>query len=322
MTFLQEAARSALAGGRLDLPPLGGGQTPLRWEALVSIAADDVDLARLAEAHVDAVQILAEAGLAAAPGQLYGVWASEHPANTVTGRWVDGGDRLLLSGSKAFCSGAGIVDTALLTVTTPEGGLLVQVPSDAVGHGRIDTTAWQVRALSDVRTATVDFQGVSVEGGAVIGRPDWYLDRPGFWEGAIGPAACWAGAAIGLVHHALAQATDDPHKLAHMGAMSAGERALRSLLDAAGREQDTLGSDPTIAQRRALEVRHLVDTWCADIEARFSRCLGPRALALDAAAADRLQGLSIYRRQCHGERDLAALGVAVSAVRTVSAEKL
>lgn len=315
MSDVAAVVRGALGAGELSLPPIGGGRTHERWDALVSLAASDVDAARLAEAHVDAVQILAEAGRAPAPDQLLGVWAAEHPKATVTAQQEAGTGRFVLGGSKAFCSGAGIVDAALVTATTPEGKLLLVVPAAAIGAERIDGAGWAVRALSSVRTATVDLDGIALPADAVVGGPGWYLDRPGFWDGAIGPAACWAGAAVGLVRLAAERAADDPHALAHLGAMAAGERALRSVLAVAGREQDAAPSTPAAAQRRALEVRHVVDTWCADVEERFARCLGPRALAFDGAAADRLQALSIYRRQCHGERDLAVLGAAVASGR-------
>jgi len=309
MTSLADRARTALDAGRFDLPALGVGRTPERWAALIDLATDDVDLARLAEAHVDGVQILNEAGIEAADGCLMGVWASEHPERPVT---IAGRSALTitLAGSKAFCSGAGIVDEALVTVSTPSGPLLVRVPGSLLGPERIDDTGWKVAALREVRTARVDLGGLVVPAGAIVGPPGWYLERLGFWQGALGPAACWAGAAIGLVHQAVRESSDDPHALAHVGAMGADERALRSLFDVAGREIDARPAhDDDLV--RALAVRHTVDLLCADVEARFARCLGPRSLVSDEAAAERLQALSIYRRQCHGERDLAALGAAL-----------
>ncbi|WP_421118635.1 hypothetical protein ACE2AJ_14865 [Aquihabitans daechungensis] len=311
MSSPAERVRSALADGRLELPPVGEGRTADRWRALVELAVLDVDLARLAEAHVDAVQILHEADRGPEPGQVLGVWASEHPAAPVRLSAPNAAQDRTLSGSKAFCSGAGIVDAALVTVMAPEGPLLVQVPGALLGPVRIDDTAWKVAALRGVRTATVDLDGVVVPADAVVGPPGWYLGRPGFWAGAVGAAACWAGAAIGLVHLAARRSSDDPHALAHLGAMTADERALRSVLHVAGLEQDAGDGGAGAVQRRALEVRHLVDVLCADIEDRFARCLGPRGLVFDAAAAERRQAVSIYRRQCHGERDLAVLGAEV-----------
>ena len=311
MTSLADRTHSALAAGTLDLPAIGEA-TADRLAALIELAIDDVDLARLAEAHTDAVQILREAGTDAPAGRLLGVWASEHPKMQVTA--VEGrgpADPLTLTGTKPFCSGAGIVDEALVTVSTAAGPVLVRVPGEQLGPERIDATGWKVAGLRDARTATVDFEGIVIPADAVIGPPRWYLDRPGFWAGALAPAACWAGAGIGLVRTAIREASDDPHALAHVGAMAADERALRSLFASAGREIDTRAPDTVRWHILALEVRHVVDTLCADIEERFARCLGPRSLAFDEAAADRRQALSIYRRQCHGERDLAALGAAV-----------
>jgi hypothetical protein len=40
---------------------------------------------------------------------------------------------------------------------------------------------------------------------------NWYLTRPGFWHGALGPAACWAGGAIGLIDAVCTLNKRDPH---------------------------------------------------------------------------------------------------------------
>lgn len=315
MASLAERIRASM--DELDLPPIGGGRTAERWAALIELAAADVDLARLAEAHVDAVEILREAGRAPEPGGLLGVWASEHPDLQV--RVAERtSDHVVLQGAKGFCSGAGIVDEVLVTVTDADGPLLVRVPGSQLGADRIDDTGWKVPALRAVRTATVDLTGIVVPTAAVVGPPGWYLDRPGFWHGALGPAACWAGTAIGLVHLARARVGEDPHALAHLGALTAAERSLRALFAGAGAEMDAVAGTGRAADHRvrALEVRHLADAACGEIADRFARCLGPRALAFDGAAAERLQALGIYRRQSHGERDLATLGALVRRAST------
>jgi len=61
------ALRELYAGGGLDLPLPAAGATWARWQALAELAAEDLSLARLAEAHTDAIAILAELGAAAAP---------------------------------------------------------------------------------------------------------------------------------------------------------------------------------------------------------------------------------------------------------------
>ena len=56
-----------------------------------------------------------------------------------------------------------------------------------------------------------------------IGQPGDYLQRPGSWQGAIGIAACWYGAAssLGNYLHQHCQQRAEPHALAHLGAVNA-----------------------------------------------------------------------------------------------------
>ena len=60
-----------------DLPRPREGRTRERWAALQRLGEEhDLSLAKLAESHLDAVEILTEAGLSPAGSGLYGVWAS------------------------------------------------------------------------------------------------------------------------------------------------------------------------------------------------------------------------------------------------------
>lgn len=312
---LVDRVRAHLAAGRLDLPAVAAGHTAERWRALAEVARADVSEARIVEAHVDAVQILHEAGRRPAEGAVYAVWASEHPRWTVTAEGTD--DTWWLTGTKAFCTGAGLVDRALVSVATapangdgPPPRLLVELDLGGLGAGRIDRSQWATPALADTSTAAVDLTGLSMTASSVVGAPDWYVERPGFWDGAIGPAACWAGAALGLVDAAWDHPPSGPHGRAHLGALSALAWHLRSTLDAAGREVDVHRDHdrPGAARATALTVRHLVDVACAEVQDRFARALGPRALTSEPAVVARDQALSLYRRQCHAERDLEALG--------------
>ncbi len=303
---VEQDLRTLLAEGGLDLPSIGDGATAVRWRALAALARGDVSVARLAEAHVDGREILREAGRHHPGDRLLGVWASEHPAHLVTGERHD--DRLVLHRSKAFCSGAGIVDDALVTAAVDGEQLLLLVPGEVLAPDRIDASGWVAPALGDTRTAVVDLEGLEIGVDSIIGGPRWYLDRPGFWHGAIGPAACWAGAAIGLVDHALAHPPTDPHGRAALGAMAAAAWSMEAHLDAAGNEADTDPADGRAAHRRALVVRHLVDACAGRIQDDFARALGPRPLIGDPAVIERFAALTLYRRQCHGVRDLEVLG--------------
>ncbi|MCT8286943.1 hypothetical protein NYQ43_14855 [Xanthomonas translucens pv. translucens] len=94
-----------------QLPLPGAGNTLDRWRILAEIAAADVCLAKVLEAHYDAQAILAELGAAAPPpGQLFAVWAAEAPDARLAYR--NNAERGEVHGRKAWCSGAGMVDGA------------------------------------------------------------------------------------------------------------------------------------------------------------------------------------------------------------------
>lgn len=278
----------------------GGGQTAERHQRLFEIGCEDLSLARLVEAHWDAVAILAEAGHIAEVGALYGVWAAETPDKKLR---MDG---MTITGQKPFCSGAGIVDRALVTVIDPEEHL---VDVD-LRHGgvRFDDGAWKTSAFAETKTSLAAFDGVAVKSADIIGKAGFYLRRPGFWHGACGPAACWAGGAAGLLHWASSQKRNDPHTLAHLGAMEATVWSMKAVLRVAGDEIDAAWNQDGSAQMRALSVRHIVEQGCTDVIRRLGRAYGPHPLAMDEIVSRRIQELDLYVRQSHAERDLAALG--------------
>jgi alkylation response protein AidB-like acyl-CoA dehydrogenase len=282
------------------LPLPGGGETAARHRRLFEIGCEDLSIARLAEAHWDAVAILAEAGRDAERGALYGVWAAEASDKVVR---MDGQS---LTGRKPFCSGAGIVDRALITVKEPDA-LLVDLDLRG-GRVTFDDSAWKTTAFGETKTSSAIFESVVVEPSEIIGEAGYYLQRPGFWHGACGPAACWAGGAAGLLHWALNQKRRDPHTMAHLGAMQATVWSLQAALRTAGDEIDAAWNDLEAAQMRALGLRHVVEQGCTDSLRRLARAYGPYPLAMDEEIGRRYQEVDLYVRQSHAERDLETLG--------------
>ncbi|MAQ15848.1 MAG: hypothetical protein CMN30_13765 [Sandaracinus sp.] len=285
------------AAGELDLPRPGDGQTVERNLALFRLArSHPLDVARLAEGHLDAVAIADELRHDLAPGALYGVWASEAGPPL---RYAPRDGRL--EGEKWFCSGAPLLDRALVSAHDDDRRWLLDVP---LGEGvRWDATTWATPALADSATATVHF-GVTLGEGCRVGAPGAYLERSGFWQGALGPAACWAGGAAGLVDMALERShRQDPHTLASLGALDAAGWTLRALIVEASRDLDR-GRDP---QTVALRARHAIERRCTEVLDLFGRATGPHLLAFDAEVAQRHAALTLYLRQCHGARDLEAL---------------
>jgi hypothetical protein len=303
---LELALRDLMAREELDLPLPGKGRTALRHRRLAQIAIQDLSLARLAEAHTDAVAILAEAGREREPHNLYGVWAAETSNATLHLEKIAGGGYALV-GAKLFCSGAGLLDRALVTVTEPEHRLVdVRLKNDSTIN--VDTSGWATEAFSATQTATVTFQGTPVSECQVFPGDRWYLDRVGFWHGACGPACCWAGGAVGIVEWAKRQKMKDAHAVAHLGAMSSLAWGLWALLDFSGQEIDQEPNSVSLAQKRALSLRHLVEESAMSVLRHFGRAFGPRPLAFDRELIRRYRELELYVRQTHGEADLEVLG--------------
>ena len=299
--------RSWLDAGELDLPLPASGNTARRWRKLMALAEIDVAAGRLAEAHADAVAILAElGGHPAAPGQWWGVWAAEAPEAVLRVRGDD-----TVDGLKAWCSGAGLCTHALVTGRRDDGTRgLYAVELKHAGVRPLPST-WCNVGMQDTDTRSVAFNAVPAR---AVGAPNQYLDRPGFWHGAIGVAACWLGGAR-AVAAALYRAVGDQnaghpadaHAQAHLGAVDAALTAAQAVLDCAACQVDAEPHGET-AELIARRARAVVEAAVDEVITRTARALGPAPLAHDAAHARRVADLTMYVRQSHAERDLAALG--------------
>lgn len=293
-------------------PPLPGrGETLARWRLLAAIAADDVCLAKVLEAHYDAQAILAELGAAAPEGHLCAVWAAEPPDARVifapdADADADGG---VLTGTKAWCSGSDLVDAALVTAHENGQRVLVRVEMAASGIVR-DDAGWQAVGMARVRSGRVHFHRVSARR---IGAPDAYLERPGFWHGGGGIAACWFGAATAIADTLRidVRAARSPHAQAHLGAIDMVLASTASLL----RETAALiDATPDLPHIRAItRVRSIAERAATEVIDRVGRALGPAPLCTEAAHAQRCADLTTFIRQSHAEHDWAALGAAVHA---------
>lgn len=304
MPSLEEYLAGFAGSSQAHLPLPGAGQTSNRHQALSRWGALDLSFARIAEAHTDALAILAECGHVPRSGALYGVWASDAPPSRVTCERIDGGE-WRIEGIKQFCSGAAFLDAALVTANHAEGVMLFDLALKNP-RMRLQPSAWASPAFADTATTAVQIDGLVVSDDDRLGDAGWYLNRPGFWHGSIGPAACWAGGALSLIDAAASLNRRDPHARAHVGALQASAWALRAMLEQSGREIDADPLDRSATARiRGLKVRHLIERACAEVLDRFGRATGPHLLAYDAHVVRQHQALGLYIRQCHGERDLA-----------------
>lgn len=299
------AAFASIADAAATLPLPGPGRTAARLAGLATVAAVDVTLGRLVEAHTDALAILAELdGAPPARGQRWGVWAAEGPGATTEAGPAPSG--YALDGMKPWCSGAALCTHALVTAAGPAGQALYAVALDPA-CATPQYGSWQAVGLSGSGSERVTFTAAPA---TAVGAPGSYLTRPGFWHGAVGVAAVWWGAATGIaapLYTAAEAGRANPHALAHLGAVEAALASSAALLREAAAAIDAQPAQ--VGERWAFTVRAAVEAAATEVIARVGRALGPAPLCLDRAHARRVADLTVYVRQSHAERDLERLGV-------------
>ncbi len=304
-SLLRALARDGLAD--LSLP--GAGATLQRWRALAAVAGHDLALVKLYEGHTDALAIMAEAGEPGPPrDRIFGMWAAESPGARVTFE-ATGDGACTLSGTKAWCSGARHVDAGLLTAWRADGGGPFLACVDLAQPGvSFDDANWQAVGMRPSDSVDVRFERVAAR---LVGRERFYLTRPGFWQGGIGIAACWHGGACAIADalRGNAAAAGDKagwHRLTALGHLDRVLSANAVLLREAARWVDAHPRDD--AQAWALRTRAAADAACEQVLHHATRALGATPLCRDAAFARLAADLPVFVRQCHGDRDLAALG--------------
>jgi alkylation response protein AidB-like acyl-CoA dehydrogenase len=299
-----------------EVPLPGRGGTRRRWEMLATLAAVDLTAARVAEAHLDALAILAElrepadlGGLGVDARSSWGVFAAEGGDTPVQAEKTDDGWRL--DGVKPWCSLAGLLSHALITARVDSGhrrlfAIRLRDSSVRAGDGE-----WVSRGLADVPSGAIELTAAPA---VPVGENGWYLERPGFAWGGAGVAACWYGGAVALARTLAGRIVPrhgDVLGDMHLGAVDLELTAARAVLAAAATEVDA-GADQDGANRLAARVRGVVAGAAEDVIIRTGHALGPAPLAQDEEHARRVADLTIYLRQHHAERDRAALGATVA----------
>ncbi|MDP9952691.1 MULTISPECIES: acyl-CoA dehydrogenase family protein [Streptomyces] len=302
--FADAVAR--IEAGELAFPLPGSGRTAERFAALRTVAEAGLSTARLVEGHVDAAAILAELGAPPpGPGERWGVWAAEPPGEGLTA--VRQGAGWVLNGLKQYCSGAHSCTHALVTARAGESRRLFAVRVAAEGCRPVEGT-WGAVGMAGSDTPDVRFTDVPA---TAVGEPEAYVDRPGFWHGGIGVAACWYGGAVAVarVLREAAEHRADPHTDAHLGAVDVQLHAAWTLLERAAREIDEDPRDDRGEGRlRAMRTRAFVESVCRQVLDHVGRATGAGPLCHDTGHARTVADLGVYIRQHHAERDLAGLG--------------
>ena len=295
--------RAALVGVLDGLEVVSVGYRRL-VDGLLALGRTDIPLARLAEGHVDALRILAQAARQPVVGVWYGVWASRSQQTGL--RAEPGQDGLRVDGTLRFASGAGVVDRALIPVWLPDGRhLLLDLD---VTDLPVDPTVWRTGAMQASRTYELTVADLRVAREAVVGEPDFYLGRSGFFPGGVGVAACWAGGAARVldllrVRHPRPTSVQQLRLGRMRMELVAAVAAVRSAADVLDRPDPTRDLQQVATEARAVTaeaIRRLL------AEARL--VTGPAGLALDDGISHAVPDLELYVLQQNSDGDAALLG--------------
>lgn len=299
---LGRCLRSLVEVGLDELPLPGSGRTLERFQRLAAIAGHDLGLCKLFEGHTDALAIFQQLGLPV-PSGTWGMWAAEPPQARVHVSTHDG--KTVLNGRKAWCSGAAVLSHGLLTAwDDQERQQLVAVAMDQPGV-TITDEGWQAVGMAATGSVHVLFEGAEAQ---AIGNPGDYLQRPGFWQGGVGIAACWYGAAQSIAERLRQHCAhrDEPHALAHLGAVDSALHAAAEVLRVSARLIDAAPQyDCELLARRA---RAVVEQAVEHVIQHVGHALGAGPYCQDRQFARLIADLPVFLRQSHAERDLAALG--------------
>lgn len=304
---LGRCLRALVEAGLDQLPLPGSGQTLERLRRLAEVAGHDLGLCKLYEGHTDALAILQQLGGSSASGSTWGMWAAEPPQARV--RVSTQGSRVVLDGLKAWCSGASVVSHGLLTAWDEQDRQqLVAVAMDQPGV-KVTGNGWQAVGMGATGSVEVLFERAEAD---AIGQPGDYLQRPGFWQGGIGIAACWYGAAQSIAERLSKHCAQhkEPHALAHLGAVDSALQAAAQVLRASARSIDAHPTDN--AELLARRARAVVEHSAEQVILHVGHALGAGPYCKDRPFARLLADLPVFLRQSHAERDLAALGQKVA----------
>ena len=283
---------------------LGLGTAPDAASATLAVfrilGRGNLALGRLVEAHVNALRLVFRYGDDAlcravaddcADGRLCALWVTDPP-----GCGLHAGPDGTVSGAKQFCSGAGHVRRAVVTVEDGETRLAYAVLDAGV------TVRPLPGGLAGMRAATTGQVNFDRARATVFGAPGDYLREPDFSCGAWRTSAATLGGLDALLDQLRRQLKDrgrggDPHQQARFGhAMLATETARLWMTEAAYHAENA-EADPAGAIAYVGLARLAVERACLDVMETAQRSLGVAAL-LRANPVERLcRDLATYLRQ-------------------------
>lgn len=282
-----------------NLPYPASGQTYQRWQMFAQVAGYDLSLAKLFESNCDALSILNELGYQdEIDDQTWAVWAAEGGPVPVQ---VENNQ---CSGIKTWCSGAEFIQKALMSYKDKQGQAQLCIVELAHPSVHVDLSHWQAVGMQGTQTAQVHFDNTPV---TVIGQPNRYLERPGFWHGAAGVAACWYGAAVRLVSFLQESCQTHPNafKKMYLGELAQQLSVTKQYFQYIAMLID---DEPMLSHEREIRIlRAQTEQCCQSVIQLVGKALGARPYCEEATFSQLIADLPVFIRQSHAAFDYESI---------------
>ena len=287
------------------------------FHMLRALGRGSLSLGRLYEGHVNAAALVARYGtieqlgaLAGLPeaGALLAVWNTDDGQEPL--RLVAEPDGWRLVGRKVLCSGAGFIERPLVTARDESGRFLMLVPRLRRGE-RADLSAWTPTGMQASATGCVDFTGLRVTDGDIIGDDDDYHRQPAFSGGAWRFAAVQLGGMEALLdlcrkQHVSTGRGKDPHQAARLGQAVMAVETARLWAERAAflAEVDNKDAEATVAYVNL--ARLAVERAALDLMELVQRSIGLSSFIRPHPIERMVRDLATYLRQPAPDRALVS----------------
>lgn len=299
----------------------GRGDLRREIETVRAVAGADASTARILDGHFNGVERLAQAPPGTmreaelegvAEGELLlGVWGADPAPGEGQPAMLEhrSPGTVVLHGVKAFCSGAGGVERALVIAGDGHGSRRL-VYADVTTSVSIDRSWYRGSGLRSSESHRVEFRDTPVL--AVLGGTDELMREPWFSRDAVRTAATWAGLAdciVGATVAAVSGRELDEVRLHALGRMRIALATIDRWLDHAAAALDVDREiSPAAARALAGETRVALAEAARSIAAEAVRVGGSRALAGGGALDRARRDLDLFLLQHRLDPKLVELG--------------
>jgi alkylation response protein AidB-like acyl-CoA dehydrogenase len=278
-------------------------------DLFILLGEASLPIARLYEAHVNALQLITRYGSDflsaqyardAAEDHIFALWVTDPPGCEVTLEKRASGSGYILHGIKDFCSGAGTATGALITASDTTGTRMLAVRLER--NSRVQESRIKLGGMRAAVTASVDFSGMRVDEQDLIGEAGDYLKEPVFSAGAWrGSAAALGGlkALLNLHRDGIMQRNreNDPHQQARFGQALIAYETARLWMQRAARLACVEDAAPEAIVAYVNLARLAVEAACLEAMTLAQRSLGLFGFIAGSRTELLYRDLATYLRQ-------------------------